>query len=54
MIMATLTIKVNKKPKAVKLFMTMTDTFFKDAVGVEIIGNPEKVSKIKTLDQVKI
>ncbi len=41
MIMTTLTIKVNKKTKAGKAFMTMTNTFFKDAVGVEIIEKPE-------------
>ncbi len=52
--MTTFTIKVNKKTKAGKAFMTMTDTFFKDAVGVEIVENPEKESKMKTLNQVSI
>ena len=37
--MTTLTIKINESTKAGKAFMTMTETFFKDAKGVEIIDN---------------
>jgi hypothetical protein len=50
MIMTTLTIKVNKKTKAGKAFMTMTETFFKDVVGVEIVEKSQENSNKKILN----
>lgn len=38
--MTTLTIKTNEKTKAGKAFMEMTEAFFKDAKGIEIIETP--------------
>lgn len=35
--MTTLTIKINERTKAGKAFMTMAETFFKDAKGIEIM-----------------
>lgn len=37
--MTTLTVKINKRSKAGKAFMTMSNTFFRDVKGVEIIEN---------------
>lgn len=40
-IMTTFTIKINERTKAGKAFRAMTETFFKDAKGIEIIENKE-------------
>jgi len=58
--MTTITIKINERTKAGKAFMAMSETFFKNAEGIEIIEtdskklkktkspyNPEFVAKIK-------
>ena len=37
--MTTFTIKINERTKAGKDFRAMTETFFKDAKGIEIIEN---------------
>ncbi|MGV1011398.1 MAG: DUF2683 family protein [Flavobacterium sp.] len=59
--MTTFTIKINERTKAGKAFRAMTDTFFKDAKGIEItenpilkedeIYNPEFVKMIKEADK---
>jgi hypothetical protein len=41
-IMTTFTIKINERTKAGKAFRAMTETFFKDAKGIEIIENKEE------------
>jgi antitoxin component of RelBE/YafQ-DinJ toxin-antitoxin module len=38
--MTTMTFKINERTKAGKAFLTMKDTFFTDAVGVEIVETP--------------
>ncbi|MBM6499567.1 hypothetical protein [Flavobacterium macrobrachii] len=40
--MTTFTIKINERTKAGKAFRAMTETFFKDAKGIEIIENKEE------------
>ena len=42
LIMTTFTIKINERTKAGKAFRAMTETFFKDAKGIEIIENKEE------------
>ena len=42
LIMTTFTIKINERTKAVNAFRAMTETFFKDAKGIEIIENKEE------------
>ncbi len=37
--MTTLTIKINKRTKAGKAFLAMSETFFKGVEGIEIIEN---------------
>ena len=41
-IMTTFTIKINERTKAGKAFRAMTETFFKDAKGIEIIESKEE------------
>jgi len=43
--MTTLTIKINERTKAGKAFLTMAETFFKDAKGIEIIESLDEASK---------
>ena len=45
MIMTTFTIKINEKTKAGKAFRAMTETFFKNSKGIEIIENPPKTEE---------
>ena len=48
--MTTFTIKINKRTKAGKAFMAMSETFFKGVEGIEIIENvSEKKSKMKEI-----
>jgi hypothetical protein len=59
--MTTFTIKINERTKAGKAFRAMTETFFKDVKGIEIlenstqtedeIYNPEFVKMIKDADK---
>ena len=42
LIMTTFTIKINERTKAGKAFRAMTETFFKDAKGIEIIESKEE------------
>ena len=42
LIMTTFTIKINERTKAGKAFRAMTETFFKDAKGIEIIDTKEE------------
>lgn len=59
--MTTFTIKINERTKAGKAFIAMTETFFKDVKGIEIletstqtedeIYNPEFVKMIKDADK---
>ena len=42
LIMTTFTIKINERTKAGKAFRAMTETFFKDAKGIEIVENKEE------------
>lgn len=46
--MTTLTIKINKRSKAGKAFMTMSNTFFRNVKGVEIIENSDSSEKEKS------
>ena len=39
--MTTFTIKINERTKAGKAFRAMTETFFKDAKGIEIVEKTE-------------
>jgi hypothetical protein len=43
--MTTLTIKINKRTKAGKAFMAMSETFFKGVEGIEIIENKSVITK---------
>lgn len=45
MIMTTFTIKINEKTKAGKAFRAMTETFLKNAKGIEIIENPSETEE---------
>ena len=48
--MTTFTIKINKRTKAGKAFMAMSETFFKGVEGIEIIENvSEKKSEMKEI-----
>ena len=59
--MTTFTIKINERTKAGKAFRAMTETFLKDAKGIEIVENaiekedeiynPEFVKMIKEADK---
>jgi hypothetical protein len=59
--MTTFTIKINERTKAGKAFRAMTETFFKDVKGIEIletstqkedeIYNPEFVKMIKDAEK---
>ena len=40
--MTTFTVKINEKTKAGKAFRAMTETFLKNAKGIEIIENPSE------------
>jgi len=55
--MTTFTIKINEKTKAGKAFRAMTETFLKNAKGIEIIENPsdteEKVYNLEFLKMIK-
>ncbi|AOW08053.1 DUF2683 family protein [Flavobacterium gilvum] len=46
--MTTITIKINERTKAGKAFMAMSETFFKNVEGIEIIETDSK--KIKKTD----
>jgi transcriptional regulator len=48
--MTTITFKINERTKAGKAFMTMKDTFFANANGIEIV---EKTNKIIAIDNEK-
>ena len=53
--MTTFTIKINERTKAGKAFRAMTETFFKDAKGIEIIENKaEKEDEIYNPEFVKM
>ena len=43
--MTTFTIKINKRTKAGKAFMAMSETFFKGVEGIEIIENKSEITK---------
>jgi len=44
--MTTITIKINERTKAGKAFMAMSETFFKNVEGIEIIeSDSEKIKK---------
>ena len=59
--MTTFTIKINERTKAGKAFRAMTETFFKDAKGIEIVEkkdekedeiyDPEFVKMVKDADK---
>ena len=44
-IMTTFTIKINKRTKAGKAFMAMSETFFKGVEGIEIIEKKSEITK---------
>jgi hypothetical protein len=46
--MTTITLKINERTKAGKAFMAMSETFFKNADGIEIIETDSK--KLKKTD----
>ena len=53
--MTTFTIKINERTKAGKAFRAMTETFFKEAKGIEIIENKkEKEDEIYNPEFVKM
>ena len=43
--MTTFTIKINKRTKAGKAFMAMSETFFKGVEGIEIIEKKSEITK---------
>lgn len=47
--MTTFTIKINKRTKAGKAFMAMSETFFKGVEGIEIIENKSEKTKNDTI-----
>ncbi len=44
--MTTITFKINERTKAGKAFMTMKDTFFANANGIEIVEKTKKVVEV--------
>jgi hypothetical protein len=46
--MTTLTVKINKRSKAGKTFMAMSETFFKDVKGVQIFERKTILNKEKS------
>jgi hypothetical protein len=50
--MTTITIKINERTKAGKAFMAMSETFFKNVEGIEIIEtDSKKLKKTNTSDR---
>lgn len=54
LIMTTFTIKINERTKAGKAFRAMTETFFKNAKGIEIIENTDEKKEIYNPEFVKM